>query len=266
MDLNGYYAQLMMEPIQGLFLTGGGRIDDHSTFGTFDTYRITGAYLIPGTETKLHSSVGTGFRAPSLYELYDPYYGSTALQPETSFGWDAGVEQGFNQGRYKFDVTYFELDTDNLINWRPTGYYNIPGVVHRNGVEVSGTAVLTNWLSLTGGYTYTDATDAKDKRLVRIPRHSFAAGVNVVPMDKVALNVTAQYVADVVDDSFDARGIVALNDYVLIGAKASYEFAPGWKAYVRGENLLNENYQTVLDYGTPGASVYGGLTMALPSD
>ncbi len=39
MDLNGYYAQLMMEPIQGLFLTGGGRIDDHSTFGTFDTYR-----------------------------------------------------------------------------------------------------------------------------------------------------------------------------------------------------------------------------------
>ena len=266
MDLNGYYAQLMMEPIQGLFLTGGGRIDDHSTFGTFDTYRITGAYLIPGTETKLHSSVGTGFRAPSLYELYDPYYGSTALQPETSFGWDAGVEQGFDKGRYKFDVTYFELDTDNLINWRPTGYYNIPGVVHRNGVEVSGTAVLTSWLSLTGGYTYTDATDAKDKRLVRIPRHSFAAGVNVVPMDKVALNVTAQYVADVVDDSFDARGIVALNDYVLIGAKASYEFAPGWKAYVRGENLLNENYQTVLDYGTPGASVYGGLTMALPSD
>jgi vitamin B12 transporter len=266
MDLNGYYAQLMMEPIHGLFLTGGGRIDDHSTFGTFDTYRITGAYLVPGTETKIHSSVGTGFRAPSLYELYDPYYGSTALQPETSFGWDAGVEQGFNQGRYKFDVTYFELDTDNLINWGPTGYYNIPGVVHRNGIEISGTAVLSNWLSLTGGYTYTDATDAKGARLLRVPRHSFSAGINIVPMDKVALNVTAQYVADVVDDSFDARGIVALNDYVLIGAKASYEFSPGWKAYVRGENLLNENYQTVLDYGTPGASVYGGLTMALPSD
>jgi vitamin B12 transporter len=79
-------------------------------------------------------------------------------------------------------------------------------------------------------------------------------------MDKVALNVTTQYVADVIDSG------VELNDYVLVSAKASYEFAPGWKAYVRGENLLDESYQTILNYGTPGASVYGGLTMALPSD
>ncbi|MFA7307567.1 MAG: TonB-dependent receptor [Hyphomicrobium sp.] len=267
-DFNGYYAQLMMEPIQGLFLTGGGRIDDHSTFGTFDTYRITGAYLVPGTETKFHSSVGTGFRAPSLYELYAPTYGNRDLTPEESFGWDAGVEQGFDKGRYRIGATYFELDTDNLIDYHRVTYqyFNVPGTVHRNGVEVSGAATLTNWLTLTGGYTYTDATDADGKRLLRVPRHSFSAGINVVPIDKVAVNVTAQYVADVVDDSFDVRGIVALNDYVLIGAKASYEFAPGWKAYVRGENLLNENYQTVLDYGTPGASVYGGLTMALPSD
>ncbi|MBY0561962.1 MAG: TonB-dependent receptor [Hyphomicrobium sp.] len=265
-DLNGYYAQLMAEPIQGLVLTGGGRIDDHSTFGDFDTYRLTGAYLVPGTETKFHSSVGTGFRVPSLYELYDPYYGRTDLQPETSFSWDAGVEQGFAHGRYRIGATYFVLDTDNLIMWAPSGYYNVPGLTHRNGVEVSGAAVISSGLTLTAGYTYTDATDASGARLVRVPRHAFSAGVDIVPMDKVALNVTAQYVADVIDNSFDARGIVALTDYVLVNAKASYEFSPGWKVYVRGENLLDEKYQTVLDYGTPGASVYGGLSMALPSD
>ena len=68
------------------------------------------------------------------------------------------------------------------------------------------------------------------------------------------------------DNSFDARGIVALTDSVLVNAKASYEFSPGWKVYVRGENLLDENYQTAIDYGTPGASVYGGLSMALPGN
>jgi len=265
-DLNGYYAQLMAEPVKGLVLTGGGRIDNHSTFGDFDTYRLTGAYLLPGTETKLHSSAGTGFRVPSLYELYDPYYGRTDLTPETSFSWDAGIEQGFDQGRYKFGATYFVLDTDNLIIWGPGGYYNVPGVTHRNGVEISGAAVISPGLTINASYTYTDATDATGARLLRVPRHAFAAGVDIVPMDKVALNVTAQYVADVIDDSFDARGLVALNDYVLVNAKASYEFSPGWKVYVRGENLLNEDYQTALDYGTPGASVYGGLSMALPSN
>ncbi len=57
-----------------------------------------------------------------------------------------------------------------------------------------------------------------------------------------------------------------LDDFVLVNAKASYEFQPGWKAYVRGENLLDEKYETILDYGTAGLSVYGGLTMVLPSD
>lgn len=265
-DLNGYYAQLMAEPIKGLVLTGGGRLDDHSTFGDFDTYRLTGAYLVPGTATKFHSSVGTGFRVPSLYELYDPYYGRTDLEPETSFSWDAGVEQGFGHGRYKVGATYFVLDTDNLIQWAPSGYYNVPGMTHRSGVEVSGAAVISSGLTLNASYTYTDATDASGARLIRVPRHAFSAGVDIVPVDKVSLNVTAQYVADVLDNSFDARGIVALTDYVLVNAKASYEFAPGWKVYVRGENLLDENYQTALDYGTSGASVYGGLSMALPGN
>ncbi len=265
-DLNGYYAQLMAEPIKGLVLTGGGRIDDHSTFGDFDTYRLTGAYLVPGTETKFHSSVGTGFRVPSLYELYDPYYGRTDLEPETSFSWDAGVEQGFGHGRYKVGATYFVLDTDNLIQWAPSGYYNVPGVTHRSGVEVSGAAIISSGLTLNASYTYTDATEASGARLIRVPRHAFSAGVDIVPVDKVSLNVTAQYVADVLDNSFDARGIVALTDYVLVNAKASYEFAPGWKVYVRGENLLDENYQTAIDYGTSGASVYGGLSMALPGN
>ena len=69
------YAQLIVEPIDGLVLTGGARIDSHSTFGEFDTHRLTAAYLLPNTETKLHASYGTGFRAPSLNELYGPFGG-----------------------------------------------------------------------------------------------------------------------------------------------------------------------------------------------
>jgi len=269
-DLGGGYAQLVMEPLDSLVLTGGGRVDDHSTFGNFDTYRLTGAYLVPGTETKFRASVGTGFRVPSLFELFDPTYGNTTLTPEESKSWDAGIEQGFANGKFKVGATYFSLDTDNLIAYDgsinvPFGaYINIPGVTHREGVELTATALVTSGLTVTAGYTYTDTEQADGTRLIRVPRHNFVAGFDVGPTDKVALNVTAQYVADTLDDSFDARGIVSLKDYVLLSAKASYEFTPGWKAYVRGENLLDEDYRTVLDYGTAGLAVYGGIQLALP--
>jgi vitamin B12 transporter len=264
-DLTGAYAQLMMEPIGGLVLTGGGRIDDHSMFGDFNTYRLTGAYLVPGTETKFRASVGTGFRVPSLFELFDPNYGNDALTPEESDSWDAGVEQGFLAGKLKVGATHFELDTDNLIAFAfPGGYYNVPGVTHREGVELTGAARVTSGFTVTAGYTYVDTEQANGERLIRVPRHNFVVGFDLQPIDKVEIGVTAKYVADTLDDSFDARGIVALEDYVLLNAKASYEFTPGWKAYVRGENLLDEEYETVIDYGTAGLSVYGGIQVALP--
>lgn len=278
-DISGVYAQLMMEPMDGLVLTGGARADNHSDFGRFDTYRLTAAYLIPGTETKLRASRGTGFRTPSLDELYGVYdfgggpfnYGNPDLQPEESESWDAGIEQGFWNGRLKLAATYFEIDTDNLITYDfGCGFgalvcnFNQPGVTERNGVELSAAALVTDGLTVTAAYIYTDTETAAGDRLLYVPRHNFVVGFDAQPMDKVDLNVTVKYVADTLHNN--GPPAAALDDYVLVNAKASYEFMPGWKANVRGENLLDEDYETILNYRTPGVSVFGGITMALPSD
>ncbi len=271
-DVHGAYAQLMLEPIAGLVLTAGGRIDEHSAFGNFNTYRLTGAYLVPGTETKFRASKGTGFRAPSLDELYGSYgfapdYGNPNLLPEESESWDAGIEQGFMNGRFKVGATYFEIDTLNLITYNgacgPPGVIcleNAPGITHRSGVELSAAARISSGITMTAGYTYTDTERADGARLARVPRHALAVGFDLKPMDKVEANVIVKYVADTLDSGVD------LDDYWLVNAKVSYEFMPGVKAYVRGENLLDEKYQTVLGYGTPGLSVYGGVQFALPNN
>jgi len=274
-DVGSAYAQLMAEPIPGLVLTAGGRIDDHSNFGDFSTYRLTGAYLVPGTETKFRASRGTGFRAPSLDEMYTNYppfypnYGNPNLLPEESESWDVGIEQGFRNGRYKIGATYFEIDTDNLITFTAdpitfmcgaTCLVNLPGVTHRQGVELSAAAQISSGITITAGYTYTDTERADGQRLARVPRHALAVGFDLKPMDKLEANVLVRYVADTLDAG------VNLEDYWLVNAKVAYEFAPGVKAYVRGENLLDEQYQTVLGYGTPGLSVYGGIQFALPSN
>ncbi len=270
-DVASVYAQLMAEPIPGLILTAGGRIDDHSNFGDFSTHRITGAYLVPGTETKFRASRGTGFRAPSLDEMYTNYppwypeYGNPNLLPEESESWDVGIEQGFYNGRFKLAATYFEIDTLNLITFDPTCgppgvpcLINVPGVTKREGVELTAAAKISSGITVTSGYTYTDTEQASGARLARVPRHSLSVGLDLRPTDKIQANVIARYIADTLD------GGAKLDDYWLINAKVAYEFTPGMKAYIRAENLLDEKYQTVLGYGTPGLSVYGGIQFALP--
>lgn len=270
-DVAGYYGQLMVEPIDGLLLTGGGRIDDHDAFGQFNTYRFTAAYNLPGTETILRGSYGTGFRAPSLYEQFG--LGNADLGPETSKGWDIGFEQGFLQGRFKIGATYFELDTEDLIEYvsfpppnPPWGMYqNVPGVTERHGVELFASAVLTPEITVTTGYTYTDTETEAGQRLARVPKHVFVASLDAQPFDKVSLNITGRYLSDNLDSIFGV-GLVPLDDHFLLSAKVGYEFTPGWTAYVRGENLLNEDYETVVGYNNPGLAVYGGFQFALPSD
>ena len=271
-DVGGAFAQLMLEPIAGLVLTAGGRIDDHSAFGTFNTHRLTAAYLVPGTETKVRASLGTGFRAPSLDELYGSYgfapnYGNPDLRPEESDSWDIGVEQGFLGGKFKLGATYFNIDTDNLITFNfscgipgELCLINVPGTTKREGVELTAAARISSGITVTSGYTYTDTERADGTRLAQVPRHSFSVGLDLRPTDKIQANVVARYVADTL--SLGTK----LDDYWLVNAKIAYEFTPGIKAYVRAENLLDEKYQTVLGYGTPGISVFGGLQFALPNN
>jgi vitamin B12 transporter len=274
-DVVSPYAELIVEPIAGLTLTGGGRIDNHSTFGSFDTHRLTAAYVLP-TETKFHASYGTGFRAPSLNELYGPFGGNTALNPETSKSWDAGIEQGFFNNRLGIGATYFSIDLTDRIEFvsvfgpcPPCGFYQqVPGVTKTDGVELTAFAKLTQRAIVNAAYTFTDSIDPDGTRTIRQPRHSYVVGLTAEPIDKLSVNVTGQYIADSLDNDFSVfpSEKKAVDDYFLLSAKVGYEVLPGTVAYVRGENLLDEDYVTSLNYNNPGLTVFGGVQFALPAN
>jgi len=261
-SLFGTFAQLMVEPVDNLTLTFGGRVDEHNEFGNFNTHRLTAAYLFPSTDTKFHASQSSGFRTPSINELYGPFGGNPDLEPEESVSWDAGIEQGLFDKRATVGVTYFELDTDNLINYQNGGYVNVVGTTYRSGVEVSASVIVTERLGVSAAYTFTDTERESGLPLARVPGHVFAVGLDAEPLDKLKVNVTAKYVAENLDEVF-LLGLVPMDDYVLVNAKVSYELRPGMEAYIRGENLLNEDYQTAYGYGTSDLAIYGGVRMDL---
>ncbi len=267
-DLLGNWLLLGVEPFDDLVLTAGVRHDQHSTFGGYTSYRGTVSYLVPGTDARLHSSVGTGFRAPSLYELYAPFgLGNTALTPETSASFDVGVEYEFAKSGLVADITYFRIDIDNLIDYfvpDPVGnpfvgsYAQIPGRSLSQGVEVSFTYRVNDALQLGGSYTYTDAvvpsqTGPGFDRRSRIPAHVAILSAIYTPAEKWTVSGDVRFAADTVEFG------IPLDDYVLVNAKVAYQLTDASEVYLRGENLLNQDYQTARGYNTPGFGAFAGF-------
>jgi vitamin B12 transporter len=100
---------------------------------------------VPQTPFRLHSSVGTGVKYPSLSEQFGNFFGFTPnpdLTPEEAFGWDAGVETAILPGRATVDVTYFDTELTNEIDFRLTPDFlfqpfNREGESTRRGIEVA---------------------------------------------------------------------------------------------------------------------------------
>ena len=99
-DQDGFYLEYQGNHVDHLYLTAGIRYDDNEDFGSHTTYRVSAAYVIPmrGGELKFKGAYGTGFRAPSLYEIVSndspwafPPPSEVALRKEESAGFDVGL-------------------------------------------------------------------------------------------------------------------------------------------------------------------------------
>lgn len=255
---NGYYADYQFSPLASLFLTLGGRVDDHETFGTHKTGRGTAAYLVDATATRLHGSYGTGFRAPSLYELFHPTYGNQALNPEESRGWDAGVEQHFLNGRAAVDVTWFDNRIQNLIQWQNNRYVNIAST-RAQGAELGGHFDVTQALRLNASYTFTDSrNNATGQMLARRPKHQASFGAAWEPLEGVTTDATMRAVGR----QYDSATGNHVGGFVTFDLAAAYQLTDWAKVYGRVENLLNKQYEETDTYGAPGRMVFAGVKAA----
>jgi len=54
-------------------------------------------------------------------------------------------------------------------------------------------------------------------------------------------------------------GVIALDDYLLVTAAASYKLNSGLEIYGRVENVLNEDYEEIFGFETAGLAAYAGL-------
>lgn len=251
----GVFADYQFSPLESLFLTAGLRLDDHQTFGRHATWRSTAAYLLEATRTRLHGSLGTGFRAPSLYELFHPTYGNANLQAENSRGWDLGVEQTVLDGRLVADVTWFDNRFQDLIQWQSTGYTNVAEARAR-GLEVTARWTVTDQIRLDGGYTFTDSRDdATGKVLARRPNHQGSLGVAWSPVPRLSAGATVRAVGR----QYDSATGATLDAFATVDLRVAYDVTEWAQIYGRIDNLADADYEEVDGYGTLGRTLFAGV-------
>lgn len=247
------------------------RYDDNDQFGGKATFRVAPAFLIPETGTKLKASIGTGFKAPSLDQLYSNYpafgfYGNPDLRPETSTGWDAGFEQTLLPGRISVGGAYFHNDFWNLIDFNSTftSYENI-GRARTQGLESFVALSPCDGLSLRADYTFTVAqNELTDLYLLRRPKNKLSLTATWKATEKLLLTGSFTYLSDWRDvNRSGSEGYILATNYSLINLAATYEFARGAQAFGRIENVLNVRAQNPVGFLVPALGVYGGVRLEI---
>jgi vitamin B12 transporter len=261
------YLLHQISPLDNLHLSIGGRIDDVSKIDRFATWRATAAYEISQTGTTLRASVGTGAKAPSLFQLYDPLFGNPLLEPERSFGIDGGFDQRLFDDRAMIFVTAFANRLKDLIDFdfgspscRPEAfgcYVNI-GRARTSGIEVGADVdVIPSWLRVRAAYTYLIATNAATGlSLPRRPKHEGRIGLAITPMRDLSIEPSLVFATSRPGSPGFAR---ELPPYARLDVLADYRVNDTLAVFARAENLTDAEYQEVPDFGTAGRSFYAGL-------
>lgn len=249
-------------------VNAGFRLDDNDVFGEHWTWDSSASLIIPVTGTKFHGSTGTGFRAPSLFELYGQFGGNEDLKPEKSFVYDCGVYQELFSGIFSIDVTYFVQEYKDKIIWISSKYDNLDGKVKNSGVELSSTIKILDFLRGNYAYTYIkyDKTNDTSATLKR-PAHKHSASVTVIPVAGLDITLSYLYTDDRKDVYYDpatwSQSIVTLASYHKFDLNIRYSLNDTVTFTFKGENLTDEDYMETYGYNTKGRSFYGGAEITL---
>ena len=265
--INSGYAELQSAFSANFFNTLSVRYDDNDRFGSKVTYRIAPLYTVSGSGTMLKATLGTGFKAPTLSQMFQDFpdfgfYGNPNLKPERSIGYDLGFEQPFASDQWRFGATYFRNDIKDLIGTNAdfSSYANVGHVVTL-GVESFLSYQPTKTVTLRADYTYTEATDKQtNEELLRRPKNKATLRASWQATPRLLLDSTVLYVGSWVDGNrdFSVQRLDAPG-YTTVDLAATYELTAKLALFARVNNLLDKTYETPVGFLAPSIGAFAGV-------
>ena len=274
-DNVGYFAEYLSDFSDSVYLTAGVRYDDNDDFGTNTSYRVSAAYLYElanGNTVKFKSSYGTGFRAPSPSEIaYNagpnafPPAANVILQKETSKGHEFGIEY-LADGTLHLEAAWFDQDVDDAIEFdlaNFSGYTQLIGTSNSRGIELNGRYTIGTF-DMRANFTWNDTERPNGLHRSRRPGQLANLGLTWNGLNnRLALNAFYRISRDSHDGA--SAPLTRLDDFEILDLSASFDLFDSLQIYGRVENALDEDYEEIANYNTPGSAAYVGFKLNFQS-
>ena len=258
--IHSFFSELQIKPTFNTNLDISGRREYDDNYGQFDTGRIQINHNLYKSII-LRSSIGTGYRTPTPYELYSAY-GNTSLKPETSLTYDLGGELNFFQNSSNLYLGVFETKVEDIITYASSKYRQTTSNFKSNGLELRLKSKISNNISTGLNFTKTNAKENNGDNIVLVPKDKALFFLNLNPLENISVNSSFQYQNKSKDTKYNE-----LPTYKSLNLYSSYKFENNAKAFLKIENLLNrENIvnrgggtSENLSYKSPDLSIYLGI-------
>ncbi|AMW35811.1 TonB-dependent receptor [Haematospirillum jordaniae] len=265
MRKHGAFVTLGITPLDNLDFTASGRTDNQTHHGGDENWKLGAAYHVALTGTTVRGSYGTAWQTPSLYERYDTCRGNPDLTSESLRGWDAGFQQRLNSGRVILNVDWFKnMIKDQIMPskkgtrpgcQRDESYVNTARV-RTHGLETEFSWQLSSTLTARGTHTWQiSENQLTGERLRDMPLHQATGSLGwaITPALHAQTNLRYRDQAS----QFGQRA----DEYWAADLKLAWIVNETLRIHGRMENVLNRRYEEQYGRGTPGRSVFAGLTV-----
>lgn len=268
------YASVFVRNLAGFSAEVGARYNDHSQFGRKFTYSLNPSYLI-NDQLKLFANWGTGFKAPTLTELFGSFGANRDLQPQQSQSLDAGA-QWFVGKKATARAIYFQRKLTNVIVFsRDFRFDNIDRQNDR-GVEVEGDLRPSNAVHLRAHYAYVrgnvtarqpNGRDTTFNNLLRRPTHTVGVFASYT-YSRLFISANLKTFSERPDRFFDLATFstksVTLGRYQLLDVYLSYRFSEDRiRFFVEVRNLFDQFFEESAGFTALGRNGTIGMTARL---
>ena len=265
------YASLILKSNKGLNAEIGGRFNHHNQYGNNFTYSFNPSYLIH-EEVKLFVNITSGFRAPSISELFGPFGSNPNLKPEKSTTQEAGLQAMFLDKKLELTITGFNRNINDVIIYGANGYEN-RDKQHDYGAELEAGYSFNERLSIKINYAYVDgkitqkisSKDTSYYNLIRRPKNNAHLFLNYQASKNFFISSSLQITGKRTDTYYDPISFlpseVGLEAYTLWNLYAEYSFSKKrLTVFVDAKNLTNnKKYYEIYGYSVQGFNITGGI-------